>query len=58
MDCALLSMAKASLVCLKRFASSNYGMLFLTSCSYGIPDMALHYGAMLRECIRHQSVAR
>ncbi|XP_047331463.1 putative MO25-like protein At5g47540 [Impatiens glandulifera] len=25
---------------------------------YEEPDMALHYGAMLRECIRHQSVAR
>ena len=21
-------------------------------------DLALHYGAMLRECIRHQSIAR
>jgi hypothetical protein len=21
-------------------------------------DIALHYGAMLRECIRHQSIAR
>lgn len=27
-------------------------------CSYENTDMALHYGAMLRECIRHQSVAR
>ncbi|GJY38013.1 putative MO25-like protein [Tanacetum coccineum] len=28
------------------------------SSRYENPDMALHYGAMLRECIRHQSVAR
>ncbi|CAN0890856.1 Stromal 70 kDa heat shock-related protein, chloroplastic [Linum grandiflorum] len=40
------------------FASSKYRMLFLTSSRYGNPEMALHYGAMLRECIRHQSVAR
>ncbi|KAF9610252.1 hypothetical protein IFM89_021576 [Coptis chinensis] len=25
---------------------------------YENPDMALHYGGMLRECIRHQSIAR
>lgn len=28
------------------------------SCSYENTDLALHYGSMLRECIRHQSVAR
>lgn len=26
--------------------------------SYENPEMALHYGAMLRECIRHQIVAK
>ncbi|KAG6537581.1 hypothetical protein ZIOFF_002675 [Zingiber officinale] len=30
----------------------------VSSVSYEDMDIALHYGAMLRECFRHQSVAR
>lgn len=35
-----------------------FSFLHSTSFRYGNTDMALHYGAMLRECIRHQTVAR
>ena len=38
----------------------NWTLLILKfwSFSYENQEMALHYGAMLRECIRHQTVAR
>ncbi|CAN1337152.1 Putative MO25-like protein At5g47540 [Linum perenne] len=41
------------------YLENNTDLLdILMAGSYKNPEMALHYGAMLRECIRHQSVAR
>ncbi|CAN1749187.1 Putative MO25-like protein At5g47540 [Linum perenne] len=40
------------------YLENNTDLLDILMAGYGIPDMALHYGAMLRECIRHQTVAR
>ncbi|KAB5519391.1 hypothetical protein DKX38_023710 [Salix brachista] len=39
---------------------TSWDLLATVSCffSYENTDMALHYGVMLRECIRHQTVAR
>lgn len=40
------------------FQFTDFNLLCYWATSYGNTDLALHYGAMLRECIRHQSVAR
>ncbi|KAJ4977376.1 hypothetical protein NE237_002482 [Protea cynaroides] len=40
------------------YLEANKDLLDLLVSGYEDPDMALHYGAMLRECIRHQSIAR
>lgn len=40
------------------YLDKNKDLLDLLVAGYDKPDMALHYGAMLRECIRHQSIAR
>lgn len=40
------------------YLDKNKDLLDLLVAGYEKPDMALHYGAMLRECIRHQSIAR
>ncbi|KAM1108733.1 hypothetical protein ACFX13_005439 [Malus domestica] len=40
------------------YLEANIDLMDILIQGYGNTDMALHYGAMLRECIRHQSVAR
>ncbi|KAH9749828.1 putative MO25-like protein [Citrus sinensis] len=40
------------------YLEANIDLLDILIAGYENTDMALHYGAMLRECIRHQSVAR
>ncbi|CAI9088294.1 OLC1v1022592C1 [Oldenlandia corymbosa var. corymbosa] len=40
------------------YLESNLDLMDLLICGYEDPAMALHYGGMLRECIRHQTVAR
>ncbi|KAA8520188.1 hypothetical protein F0562_014444 [Nyssa sinensis] len=40
------------------YLEANMDLMDILILGYENPDMALHYGAMLRECIRHQSVAR
>uniref|UniRef100_A0A2P2MFH3 Calcium-binding protein n=2 Tax=Rhizophora mucronata TaxID=61149 RepID=A0A2P2MFH3_RHIMU len=40
------------------YLEKNTDLLDTLVTGYQNTDMALHYGAMLRECIRHQSVAR
>lgn len=49
-------------VCSKLIASdyleANIDLMDVLISGYENTDMALHYGAMLRECIRHQTVAR
>ncbi|KAG9139205.1 hypothetical protein Leryth_018791 [Lithospermum erythrorhizon] len=40
------------------YLEKNIDLMDILIAGYEDPDMALHYGAMLRECIRHQSVAR
>ncbi|KAJ9566352.1 hypothetical protein OSB04_002318 [Centaurea solstitialis] len=40
------------------YLEANIDLMDILATGYENPDMALHYGAMLRECIRHQSVAR
>ncbi|GJR96301.1 putative MO25-like protein, partial [Tanacetum coccineum] len=40
------------------YLEANIDLMDISASGYENPDMALHYGAMLRECIRHQSVAR
>lgn len=40
------------------YLEKNLDLMDILVLGYENSDMALHYGAMLRECIRHQSVAR
>ncbi|KAJ8770556.1 hypothetical protein K2173_018047 [Erythroxylum novogranatense] len=40
------------------YLEKNTDLLDILMSGYDDTEMALHYGAMLRECIRHQSVAR
>ncbi|KAF4368759.1 hypothetical protein F8388_021371 [Cannabis sativa] len=40
------------------YLEANIDLMDILISGYENTDMALHYGAMLRECIRHQSVAR
>ncbi|XP_071723854.1 putative MO25-like protein At5g47540 [Rutidosis leptorrhynchoides] len=40
------------------YLESNIDLMDILAAGYQDTDMALHYGAMLRECIRHQSVAK
>ncbi|CAM6106122.1 unnamed protein product [Calypogeia fissa] len=40
------------------YLEKNKDLLDLLVTGYENPDIALHYGTMLRECIRHQTVAR
>ncbi|GMP75744.1 hypothetical protein CsSME_00032723 [Camellia sinensis var. sinensis] len=40
------------------YLEANIDLMDVLVSGYENTDMALHYGAMLRECIRHQSVAR
>lgn len=40
------------------YLEKNTDLLDILVAGYESTDMALHYGAMLRECIRHQSVAK
>lgn len=40
------------------YLEANLDLMDILIAGYENTDMALHYGAMLRECIRHQSVAR
>ncbi|KAK8481240.1 hypothetical protein V6N11_068405 [Hibiscus sabdariffa] len=40
------------------YLEANLDLLDILVVGYENTDMALHYGAMLRECIRHQTVAR
>ncbi|PPD66632.1 hypothetical protein GOBAR_DD36492 [Gossypium barbadense] len=40
------------------FLEANLDLMDILIAGYENTDMALHYGAMLRECIRHQTVAR
>ncbi|KAL5763720.1 hypothetical protein ACOSQ2_008222 [Xanthoceras sorbifolium] len=40
------------------YLEKNIDLLDILISGYENADMALHYGAMLRECIRHQTVAR
>ncbi|KAI4294745.1 hypothetical protein MLD38_040931 [Melastoma candidum] len=40
------------------YLEANLDLLDILINGYDDTDLALHYGAMLRECIRHQSVAR
>lgn len=40
------------------YLEANIDLMDILIAGYEDPDMALHYGAMLRECIRHQVVAR
>ncbi|XP_051125496.1 putative MO25-like protein At5g47540 [Andrographis paniculata] len=40
------------------YLEKNIDLMDILILGYENADMALHYGAMLRECIRHQSIAR
>ncbi|KAL7103089.1 hypothetical protein ACP275_08G159700 [Erythranthe tilingii] len=40
------------------YLEKNIDLMDILIAGYGNPDLALHYGAMLRECIRHQIVAK
>ncbi|KAL2253333.1 UNVERIFIED_CONTAM: putative MO25-like protein [Sesamum indicum] len=40
------------------YLEKNIDLMDIMIAGYENTDLALHYGAMLRECIRHQSVAR
>eukprot|EP00252_Welwitschia_mirabilis_P018710 TRINITY_DN4171_c0_g1_i2.p1 TRINITY_DN4171_c0_g1~~TRINITY_DN4171_c0_g1_i2.p1 ORF type:complete len:301 (+),score=43.54 TRINITY_DN4171_c0_g1_i2:353-1255(+) len=40
------------------YLESNKDLLDLLVSGYENTDLALHYGSMLRDCIRHQSIAR
>ncbi|KAF3790701.1 putative MO25-like protein [Nymphaea thermarum] len=40
------------------YLESNKDLMDILVSGYENMDIALHYGAMLRECIRHQSIAR
>ncbi|AES92761.2 calcium-binding protein [Medicago truncatula] len=40
------------------YLEKNLDLMDILVSSYENPEMALHYGAMLRECIRHQIVAK
>ncbi|XP_031398217.1 putative MO25-like protein At5g47540 isoform X1 [Punica granatum] len=40
------------------YLEKNFDLIDILVAGYENTDMALHYGAMLRDCIRHQSVAR
>ncbi|XP_020530703.1 putative MO25-like protein At5g47540 isoform X2 [Amborella trichopoda] len=40
------------------YLEANKDLLDILIAGYENVDVALHYGAMLRECIRHQSIAR
>ncbi|KAJ4982459.1 hypothetical protein NE237_033296 [Protea cynaroides] len=40
------------------YLEANKDLLDLMIPGYEDPELALHYGAMVRECIRHQSIAR
>ncbi|XP_068634115.1 putative MO25-like protein At5g47540 [Aristolochia californica] len=40
------------------YLEANKDLLDILIAGYEDMDIALHYGAMLRECIRHQSIAR
>ncbi|XP_010052938.2 putative MO25-like protein At5g47540 isoform X1 [Eucalyptus grandis] len=40
------------------YLEANFDLLDILVAGYDDTEMALHYGAMLRECIRHQTVAR
>uniref|UniRef100_A0A5B7C070 Putative Mo25 family protein n=2 Tax=Davidia involucrata TaxID=16924 RepID=A0A5B7C070_DAVIN len=40
------------------YLETNIDLMDILISGYENPDMALHFGAMLRECIRHQTVAR
>ncbi|PHU18776.1 putative-like protein [Capsicum chinense] len=40
------------------YLEANIDLMDILVTGYENTDMALHYGTMLRECIRHQSVAR
>ncbi|KAK4748053.1 hypothetical protein SAY87_014639 [Trapa incisa] len=40
------------------YLEANFDLMDILVSGYENSDMALHYGSMLRECIRHQSVAR
>ncbi|KAA3489005.1 Proteinase inhibitor I25, cystatin [Gossypium australe] len=40
------------------YLEANLDLMDILIAGYENTDMALHYGAMLRECIRHQTVAR
>ncbi|KAL2318403.1 hypothetical protein Fmac_032279 [Flemingia macrophylla] len=40
------------------YLETNWDLMHVLISGYDNTDMALHYGAMLRECIRHQIVAK
>nr|GMD10134.1 putative MO25-like protein At5g47540 [Ipomoea batatas] len=40
------------------YLEANIDLMDILVVGYDNTDMALHYGAMLRECIRHQIVAK
>jgi len=40
------------------YLEANLDIMDILVLGYQTPEMALHYGTMLRECIRHQSIAR
>ncbi|XP_068668464.1 putative MO25-like protein At5g47540 [Aristolochia californica] len=40
------------------YLEANKDLLDILIAGYGDMDIALHYGTMLRDCIRHQSIAR
>ncbi|KAM7525283.1 hypothetical protein LguiA_015185 [Lonicera macranthoides] len=40
------------------YLEANLDIMDILVLGYQNPEMALHYGTMLRECIRHQSIAR
>ncbi|KAK4800380.1 hypothetical protein SAY86_020867 [Trapa natans] len=40
------------------YLEANFDLMDILVSGYENSDMALHYGSMLRDCIRHQSVAR
>lgn len=48
----------SSRIVASEYLESNKDLLDTLISGYENMDIALHYGAMLRECIRHQSIAR
>ncbi|KDP39218.1 hypothetical protein JCGZ_00975 [Jatropha curcas] len=40
------------------YLEANLDLIDILILGYEDPDLALHYGGMLRECIRHQSIAK